>query len=337
MSKSLPSYEPEIWYPEQGLSPAIIDTKEHFNRMGYEALMAQMPESEVNPYGVRYLTLAPEGSSNTEAMVMFNPYTNGMTDNMMLRGEFIRMAAEKSGITDENGDSLPLMILASPALGSRVKMNSEEWMDTARGNLEVVSKKMLESIRELEVGKVALLGFSQGTETATGASSVAYEMGVDVSGLSVGDPVSAKKKLMLKMLSQFAAQGKNLEPTVQEAGVEPFMKAQGFGEHGSVSSMIKGNMQILLSMAKPSSIAIGAGMSRGGFDNRLAKALESNGDMLTTVAYGESPLTENDDLEEILGSHTDRVQAIRVEGANHTWGDNAGLLAKLYLRALGEK
>jgi hypothetical protein len=60
---------------------------------------------------------------------------------------------------------------------------------------------------------------------------------------------------------------------------------------------------------------------------------------LLTVGYGgESTITRPADIEPAIASlynHNgeDSFTSIRVEGVQHTWGDQLTLLAKLYLRA----
>src|SRR6478672_4133708 len=110
MSKT-ETFEPtEIWTPESPdfhLGPAIETARREMNEKHPVQLIHELQSLvKRSDSGVVYAIFKgehPEEYSDTDTLVMFNPFANTATTNMLVRAEFIRQVAKQSNVRDEKG------------------------------------------------------------------------------------------------------------------------------------------------------------------------------------------------------------------------------------------
>jgi len=336
----------ENWYTDKldgPLDEAVGQARDKMNREDTSALIDSLKEQvRYAENGVAYAVLKsdkPEEYSDSEALVMFNPFANPASSNMLVRAEFIREVARFSNVRDEAGKLKPVIMLASPGrkarMGSQLNLTGEERGIIKKGDLGPAAKELLHAVSTLEVGKVAMLGFSQGADMALAGARKAYSVNLDTTAVSVGDPSGVEKRNRIKLGIDFSKAGpKQLKDSVKRTGLTAQDKAAdtfgdlvfGFG----LSAAQKINRLVLAKgMGKNSFETHAQDLLRGGELDKLVVAYGSNSEIAKPKAIEPAlhRLHSEFDAGNILTS-------IRVEGGDHTWGDQLTLLARLYMRAL---
>ncbi len=78
--------------------------------------------------------------SGEEALVMFNPFANMATPNMLVRAEFIRRVAEKLDVCAADGKLKPVVMLAAPGPRHALNLSKEERQQVQSGELGPAAK-----------------------------------------------------------------------------------------------------------------------------------------------------------------------------------------------------
>jgi hypothetical protein len=329
----------EIWTPdedgfelEEPIELARLSINQKNSQELINNLKSQVKKSES---GVRYAILRgekPAEYSNTEAAAMFNLHANGATSNMLVRSEFLREVFRFADVRDEEGKLLPLIMLAAPGYrGSNLKLSSEAKKQTKNGELGPLSKELLHAVSEQSIGRVSLLGFSLGADLALAGTIESDPANLDVQGVSVGDPTGVVDRGIIKLLKDFYAAAPDLEARADKSGINALRPAR---------EERLGYLKFLASMLYPINLPTNhETLSKNRFEQYTQQVLKQDKIDLLTVGYGgESTITRPADIEPAIASlynHNgeDSFTSIRVEGVQHTWGDQLTLLAKLYLRA----
>ena len=341
LREQLNTYKPtEIWAPDMELDEPILRAVEQMNRQDtkllQERLKKQVHKSE---NGVVYALVNgdnPIEYSLSSAMVMFNPYANCATPNMLRRAEFIRLVAREYGITDANGQYLPVIMLANPGIkGSKLSLDDTDREKISHGDLGPFAAELLRAVELRNIGRIALFGFSQGADVAAAGYSQAYNMNMDVVGLAVGDPAGVKRRSTKTLRKDFMQAGiKQLHQSIDRGGLEHQKETQG----------TKDFARFLISSLHSINQDLYKGLGVKDFDYKIMQALGLRNRQATSgnivVGYGgNSAISQPEKLEQILSNiqsldKEDVITTIKVEGANHTWGDQLTLLTALYMRAL---
>lgn len=284
------------------------------------------------PNGIKYAVLRgnnPEKYSDTDALVMFNPHANTATPNMLVRAELIRRVAEKENVVDAQGKLKPVIMLSSPGIGgTSLELTKEERRFLRCGEFGPAAEKMLKAVEAEGFGHVALLGYSEGADMAMAGARGAYSANIDLDSVAVGDPVGVESRSRAQLLTDFM-KAPDLKPSIERTGLDVQQKALNTGDM----------MRFLLSAATPTNLRFYKGMTVDSFEARANEIIEEDRFRKFVIGYGEnSAISKPEAIEPTLdrlgmnAGHNDLI-SIRVNGANHTWGDQLPLLAKLYMRA----
>lgn len=337
------TYKPtEVWStnPEAELDEAVLKARDEINRQNPDQLLERLGKSvEHSERGIAFAVLKgekPEEYSTSEALVTFNPYANAATPNMLFKAEFIREAAKYADIRAEDGKLKPVIMLASPGLnGSKIRLSEADRMAIKNGELGPYAKELLHAVSEKEVGKVALLGFSQGADVALAGARQAYSANLDTQHLAAGDPAGVMKRSSVAIGLDFMKSG-GLKPVVKAGGIPTQAKALGFGY----------GMQDIMTAFVPSVVfnevnrRLWKGLGANTFEGRVQAIMDEGRVDKLVVGYGsKSAIAKPEAIEpslERLQVRDERsiLSTVRVEGGKHSWGDQLPLLAQLYMRAL---
>lgn len=275
----------------------------------------------------------PEEYSSTEALVTFNPFGNTASPNMLVRAEFIREVAYFANIRDGQGKLKPVIMLAAPGVkGSKLKLSKEERKEIKKGELGPAAKELLHAVSEKGIGRIALLGFSQGADVALAGARTGYSANLDVEDVSIGDPAGVKDRNPLALGRDFAKAAPGLEAAANRTGLRVLRPARE----------VKGEFsRFYISAIQPiNSMVIAKALGVNSFESRMQEILDEGKVNNLVVGYGaESTISNPKDIEPAMARLYERngeeaFTSIKVEGGTHAWGDQLTLLAKLYMRAL---
>lgn len=341
MTAETPAFTPtEIWTPSSeysNLDQPIQDTLYEMNQLNPDKLIHSLRQKvEKSKGGVSYAVLNgtdPSEYSDSEALVIFNPFATVATPHALVKAEFVRRVAKKSNVCDADGKLKPVVMLASPGLrGSSLNLTREERRDIRSGELGPAARELLRAVSEKNFGRVALLGFSQGGDMALAGARSAYSANLDTHAVAAGDPAGAEGRDMVPLAGDFFKAGAgDLKKAVKATGLTAQKEALGTG---AVDFLRFG-----LSGSKPLNLTLYKGLGKDVFTTRIQQILdEGRVDKLVVGYGGDSAISKPEKIEPALQTIAeeygqDSVISIRVEDAKHTWGDELALLAKLYMRA----
>ncbi len=331
----------EIWTPTHEHSELDEPIQRALNEMNLKnsgQLIDSLKQSvEHSKLGVSFAVLKgenPSEYSDSEALVMFNPFANAATPNMLVRAEFIREVAKYSDVRDADGKLKPVVMLASPGLaGSSLRLTREERQGLRKGELGPAARELLRAVSEKEIGQVALLGFSQGADVAVAGARSAYSAHLDIQAVAAGDPAGVETRGMRELVGDFFKAGvKDLKEAVDATGLDVQKKALGTG---TVDFSRFG-----ISAMRPTNLAMYKGLGANVFESRVQEILDEGKVNKLVVAYGaKSAIAKPEEIEPTLQSlheydSQNILTSISIEGSKHTWGDELTLLAKLCMRAV---
>ena len=333
----------EIWTPEvhDPFFDYVIEKARHeMNSQNPEQLIHDLKKKvSRSDEGIVYAILngndPNENSqySTTDALVMFNPFANTATANMLVRSEFLRLAAKEADVRDGDGKLKPIIMLASPGVhGSKLKLSREEKRAIGEGKLGPAAKEYLKAIKGLDFGRIALLGFSQGADMALAGARKSEESDLDAESMSIGDPASVESRGLKVLAQDFYAAAPDLEMTAARSGLEALDQARH--EKG-------GYTQFAMSALYPANwYRLAKGLGDNSFEATMQAVLDSEQLDKIVVGYGGiSTISPPKYIEPALrrlktNFEDNRLITIRVTDASHAWGDDLTLLAKLYLKSI---
>jgi hypothetical protein len=346
MAKTETSTPTEIWTPEDSsfsYGEAIEQARLEMNSKNPDQLIHELKRQvKRSDNGIVYATLKgnkPEEYSETDAMVTFSPFANTATANMLVRAEFIRTVAEKSGVTDAHGKLKPVIMLAAPGIyGSRLRLNHAEKNQIRSGDLGPAAREFLDSVSALDFGRVALLGFSQGADLALSAIQKAESSNLDARTLSIGEPPDVKERRAYELALDFLASNGQLQKSISLG--ELTAQGQAVGRQAFSLNRNRDLVRFGGTALTPSNLMLWSGMSKNSFEKNMQAALQAGKIDKIIVGYGsKGKVTPAETIEPILSRLHEQVDdsrliSIKVEGKDHSWGDQLPLLAKLYMKAL---
>ena len=294
--------------------------------------------------GIMYAVLTGKNDaeySKTDALVLFNPFANTATANMLVRTEFIREAAQKADIRDEQGKLKTVIMLASPGFyrGSDIKLSKEEKQRVRNGDFGPTARELLKTVAAKDFGRVALLGFSQGADVAVAGANVAYSENLDVNRLGIGDPATNQTRGPFELALDFLKTGSSFQRYIEASDLTPQKTAIGKSPLSPARNVdfVRFGLSSLL---VPANRDLWTGLRKDTLESELQHAVISGSIEKCVVGYGgnstiASPFTMEPILQRLQSQPNDnRLISIKVDGATHAWGDQLPLLAKLYLRAI---
>lgn len=341
----------EIWTPSSedfDYGEAVRKAVENFNHQNPKRLIHELKQKvKRSAGGVQYAVLdggQPQAYSPTEALVVFNPFANTATANMLVRAEFIREVAKNADIRDAQGKLKPVIMLASPgARGSKIKLTPGERSKVRQGELGPVARELLRAVGEKEYGQIALLGFSQGADVALAGARSAYDANLDTHAIAVGDLAGVKERSQGKLAADFLKSGSSFQKAIEASGLVAQQKAIGakpysfnrnkdFVRFGGAALFNSNNRDLW------------RGLTHSSFEARMGQIFDErtvDRTIRTVVGYGgdKDTISNPRDIEPAIENlyqefGPDSFISIKVEDGTHAWGDQLPLLAKLYMRAL---
>lgn len=337
---STPFVPTELWTPGtevSGLDESIQRALYEMNQQNPGQLIDSLKRSvERSGSGVVYAMLKgenPSEYSDTEALVLFNPFANAATPNMLVRAEFIRRVAKYSNIRAADGKLKPVIMLASPGLGgSSFRLTEQELSEVEEGELGPVASRLLRTVSEKGIGRISLLGFSQGADIALAGARSAYSSNLDTDAVAIGDPAGVETRSRPELVGDFLEAGTNdLKRAVAATDLDAQKKAFGTG---SVDLA-----RFLISAIRPLNLSLYKGLGHDVFEQRVQEIIDEGLVERLVIGYGaDSAISKPKKIEPALGRlyenyGRDAFISVRVDTGKHTWGDQLTLLAKLYIRA----
>jgi len=328
----------ETWSLDEPLEPYILKARNEMNAKDPKKLISELQNQvQKSENGISYAILKgerPQDYSDTEALVMFNPFANASTPNMLVRTEFIREVARFADIRDQDGKLIPVVMLASPGIGgSTLKLTRGERAEIRDGDLGPAAKELLHAVSSLEIGRVSILGYSQGADMAMAGVRVANQSNLDTKAMSIGDPAGVEDRSLRILTSDFLS-GPSLKPSIERSGLDAQKESVGRGRFegprfiASVLTSPVNNLDLIL------------GMSRSSFEKQMQQVITDGWVDKAVVGYGtDSRIAKPAEIEPgLVRLHESDaggiLTSVKISGGNHTWGDQLTLLAKLYMRAL---
>ncbi len=327
----------ETWELDESLEPSILKAREEMNRLDSKALIVELQRSvQHSENGITYSVLSgdkPEEYSSVEALVMFNPFANAATPNMLVRAEFIRRVAKIADVRGTDGKLKTVIMLASPGIGgSSLSLDKKDRKKIRTGDLGPAAKEMLHAVSSLEVGNVSLLGYSQGADMALAGAKKAYSANLDVTRLSIGDPAGVADRGLPRLAADFL-RNPSLAPSIMRAGLFAQQESVGRGRYEGP------RFQASIITSPIDNFNIVAGMSSNSFEKNMQAIMREGRVDELVVGYGSDsriarPEAIEPSLQELHAEDVNQIlTSVKIAGGNHTWGDQTTLLAKLYMRA----
>jgi hypothetical protein len=244
-----------------------------------------------------------------------------------------------AGVRDEAGDTMPIVVIASPSLDHRNTLTHQERKTVAHGDFEPFARRGLEITRKLGYNRIHAAGYSLGTIAAR-AVEIAGQHDIDVlSGNYVGDaphfrdrhprqplPVGILRPYMLDSV------GMGYENKwVSANGLLPRKEPADRGESYSLGNWFaNGNALVNLAIAK--------GLSLDGFSHTLQYMKQQR--IPTTVSWSESKLMKG--FEDYLVVQPDAGELAKngllrlfcARKAPHLSGENPVFLTDVMVRSM---
>lgn len=335
----------EIWTPESDELEESIERAIHeLNQKKPEQLIDELKQKvQKSPEGIQYAVLdgdRPTEYSDTDALVLFTTHANTITSNNLVRAEFIREAARFAGVRDDKGRLKPVIMLGSPGVkGSKPRLEQGDKELIRSGYFGPLAKEMLKAVSTKGIGRVSLLGFSEGADMATAGARYGYSANLDVGSLAVGDPAVVEERSQLALAKDFLKSGSSFQKAIEDSGIDAQKVALG-AKPWSWNRNKDFTRFGVTALLDPVNRDLWKGLTHNSFEYALKEVLDGGGLDKIIVAYGErSSITKPEVIEPILERVNHKYEpevlsTIKVQEATHAWGDNLSLLAKLYMRAL---
>lgn len=331
-----PGNEPEIYWTQRDIAEFVPDEieriKHDFNNQKYKELVHDLRKQRKydTETGIRYALIGESGDSKESAVVHFNPFGNDMTDNMLLRASFLQKSFKKLGITDENGDSLPVLSLSAPSDLSTIKLDESQHETLKNGVIGPVTKEYLKVVKSLKIGRMAVIGFSFGASLATSSARLSQFQDLDVTHLVAGEPPNVVNRKKAALLKSFTSEAKYLKDDVKAGGIKAFETAHRY-ENPAIYTYK------LLRQAKIN-YYLGFILAKNTLGEELVR-VAFNGIPATLASGTKSTVCSPEDLRiNIFPTRSNgmigKVHEVTIENAHHTWGDNIPLLATFYAYGL---
>lgn len=310
---------------------AVTDS---FNLLEYESTMKPLRSLRTRDRasGVEYARITNPGDSQSTAIVHFNPFGNGLSDNMLLRAAYCNKTFRAAGVKDEHGKPMPLITMSAPSGTKRLKLHRRHHKRIARGQFDTLALHHLQIIKDMGYCKIAIIGFSQGASLAVAAAAVAYKIDITVTHLVIGEPANVVVRTKRQLARHFMDSGKHLPKAVEATNMHILTKAHSYERHKLGSLKLLRQISLNYSLIK--------GLSLSGFEAELGTTLAQK--IPVTLSYGDlTTISPPDDLRRTVAKiralpdyRPHSLQVVEITGGHHAWADTLNLLATYYAYGL---
>ncbi len=319
---------------ERMVPPEVKSVSQEFNRTGFDELikpLRQLVQTDTVT-GIDYALLKGVNDSKGNVIIHFNPFANGMTDNMLLHAKYLKRAFDGFGIADNRGQLLPVITLSAPSGNRRIKLQKHHHQATAKGDFKLLAQHYASIIQAHGYKNIRLIGFSQGASLAIALAAIAPQMKLRVSHVAIGEPVNIMQQRKMVMVRRFAVGAKHLKQVVESSQIIPLKEVH------ARESLLRYCLGIL---QRPRlNINLLRGLSKATFIKDLEASLVNQARI--TIGFGcLTTVCPSAVMREIIGSvrhlpdyQQYQVQTVEVKGAHHAWADQLDVLATFYGYAL---
>lgn len=262
-------------------------------------------------------------TSDNEADILHLPMANGLTRNKIFR----------SVVLHRSLSNRRLIVFANPGIPIAHRYGKSErgsLKRVASGDLEPMVASSIGYLQNQKISVVNQYGYSYGADRALALAITAAKTGITVNKSVIAEPASVKSRTILGLMRDFNKSGKGLKATLKASDSKLLRSSRPRrSEHP---------LLVAMALARPVNLAVARGLSRGGFEDRLRKAMESQPTMRVHLLWGSnSELADDVLLQKIADvftkAHPDRVRAMRLPGHNHSMADDVSLHAAIMLQA----
>lgn len=341
-----------LWNPENPAlyDPAVGQALEDLNSTSHEEVINSLPKVHTAENGVQYAVFADHELKNEpkvgeEALFVFNAFAQPLSYDRplgvsnLLRGKFLQETLKNAGIKNQKGDTLPIVMFASPHLGHNLKFSRGERQTIASGELTPLTDRYLGVFPD--VGKLSILGHSQGANAAVELDNISKN--TDLVAVGLADPVNENRKLGDLVKRQLSS---NPGGDYKKSGYQSLLKIHQLDDLSTKEARdnrkwqrIKRDAKGVLDKAASPNIAIMVGLTKPKFISKLEQALTSNPNAKFVIGRGEKSLITSADLgKEIARIKAQNPQAkleeIVIAEAGHGWAENVRLLGQFVLESV---
>lgn len=259
--------------------------------------------------------------------------------NKLLQGRFLYDTLKLAGLTDPEGNHLPVLVITAPSLDHTSPLDKKGRQAVIKGDFSPFARRALEIVRRAGYQRIYAAGYSLGTIAAS-AVRLAGKEGIDVlAGCYVGDAPNFKtrrprKPLPLRILFPYALDSFGLDyqgPWIAD-GPEPRLDIARNGESYNAVGHWFGNGNFLVNRA------IGIGLSIKQLPDTLDYMKRHK--IPTTISWSESRLMRgfesfiNQDVSAEQLAHDGLLRLFCARKAPHISGENQVFLTDVMLRSI---
>ena len=314
----------------EGFIPSEVHkVTDQFNEAAFKKLV-DITSSKVltdSKTGVEYAYLTTKNSSKKTAVIHFNPFGNGMNENMQMRALYIFSVLQAFNIGSIN---TPMLSFAAPSGNPSIKLSKEFHDSISKGDFSLLAKKYLKTIKKHGFEELLIVGFSQGATIASSVAIEAVKANVKVTHLAIGEPANIFDRKLLALARTFMKSGKGNKKAIDDSGVHHMKKFYISDNKKEIRRNYFKMKKLNLNLAK--------GLSQDTFINDLKELVDT--DIKLTIAYSDlNKICPPTVIRRIVYEHRARindgtVQMVRLKNADHAWNDRLNLLATYYAYAL---
>lgn len=271
---------------------------------------------------IQVLDIKPKGSYDpAQATILHLPMANGLTRNKIFRATVLHMA----------DPTRRLIVFANPGVVIRDhygKPRTRHLRRIARGDLTPIVASSLAYVAAQGISSVIQCGYSFGADRALAMTAEAAAADIKVTKLIVADPASLTPQSLGSLAKSFRASGRGLQQTLQQADSLTLRQSRThLSEHP---------FWVTSALLRPTNIAIALALAKGGFESRLAKAMQAQPGMAVHIIWGSESELAQDELMEALvvryeQLHPGRLSHSRIIGKNHSMADDVAVHAAIML------
>lgn len=303
----------------------VHEVTDHFNRTDFDTLLQPLRDQVTTDgqTGIDYLLLKDAASSHDTVVLHFNPFANGMRDNMLMRATYLHQVFEKYGLAN-----IPFLSFAAPSGSPNIKLKRHHYRSSNKGEFHAIAAQYLQIVQAWGYKNLYIIGFSQGATLAAAVAAIAPDHGFTVTHLAVGEPANVIKRSRRKLGKDFDASAQYLNDTLDATGIHHL---KNFYVAGSQT-------KYLLRLAKMArlNMSLTGGLGKATFKADLQKVLQH--DTIITVGWGGlntiSPPATMRALIDESRADDHAIHTVEIQSAHHTWADHLNLLATFYSYAL---
>lgn len=324
-----PANQPHVTWnyhdTDQLVPEDIVRVTEQFNATPYSILVEPLRAAITadSNTGIRYILQKKSTDSRTSAIVHFNPFANDLTDNMLLRAEYLHRVFRLHGM-----ESLPLFSFAAPSSNPGIRFTHKHRRHAARGNFAPMADRYLSVIASWGYTELRIIGFSQGATLAAAVAARAARHGIAVTHLAIGEPANVIKRSRRQLGKDFKVSTAHLNDAIDASGIH-HMKQFYFNNSTTaylrdLAKQARLNMSVTGGLGKPTLV------------HDVHQALQAG--VSVTMSWGDmnviSPASTLRPLVEAQRNDGHSIHSVEIADGDHAWADRINLLALFYTYAL---